>query len=188
MLDSAVTLFSFSATTPTAMPTESHALILKECNVYAFSAGRIFSEFEELTFDSLNCNDYGFGTLELELTFPSGIVKEAYPDFYTKCIVIRTDKQFFIKPMKVRNQPHCSKINRVGDLVIGLRYYFRSESEIQQIISCTSLLIEGFVALGKPQNVFGIMCQLEKENGTWQISSSYTYKPKYAKNIKHLLD
>lgn len=188
MFDSAVTLFSFSASAPAITPPESHALILKECKVYAFSAGRIFSEFEELTFDSLNCNDYGFGTLELELTFSSGIVKEAYPDFYTKCVVIRTDKQFFIKPMKMRNRAHCSKINRVGDIVVGLRYYFRSEKEIQQIVSCTSLLIEGFVALGKPQNVFGIMCQLEKEGSTWQISSSYTYKPKYAKNIKRLLD
>ncbi len=188
MLDSKLTLFSFSASAPTIAPEENHALILKSCNVYAFSAGRIFSELDELTFDSLNCNDYGCGTLELELVISNGIVKEAYPDFYTKCVVIRTNTKCFIKPMKINNKPHCSKVNRDGDLVIGIRYYFRDENQIQQIQSCTSLLVEGFIALGKPKNVFGVMCQLEKENGTWKISSSFTYKPKYAGNIKNLID
>ncbi len=188
MLDSKVTLFSFSASAPAIMPKESHALILRSCNIYAFSAGRIFSELDELTFDSLNCNDYNCGTLELELIISNGSLKEAYPDFYTKCVVIRTNTNFRIKPMKTRNQPHYSKVNQDGDLVIGIRYYFKCESEIQQIKNCTSLLIEGFIALESPKNVFGIMCQLEKENNSWNISSSYTYKPKYAKNIKDLFD
>lgn len=188
MLDSKVTLFSFSASAPAIITKESHALILKSCNIYAFSAGRIFSELDELTFDSLNYNDYNCGTLEFELIFSNGSLKGAYPDFYTKCVVIRTDTNFYIKPMKTKNQPHYSKVNQDGDLVIGIRYYFKRECEIQQIRNCTSLLIEGFIALDSPKNVFGIMCQLEKESSSWNISSSYTYKPKYAKNIKNLFD
>lgn len=188
MLDPKVTLFSFSASTSTATPKESQALILKGCNIYAFSAGRIFSEFDELNFDSLNSNDYGFGTLELEFILSGGIDRDAYPDFYTKCIVMRTDPKYFIKPMKTRDKANCSKVNQDGDLVIGIRYYFRDEKEIQEIQNCTSFLIEGFIALGTPKNVYGIMCQLEKECDAWRISSSYTYKPKYAKNIKHLID
>ena len=188
MLDPKVTLFSFSASTPLVMKPENHALILKSCNIYAFSANRIYSELDELTFDTLNSNDYGCGSLEVEFTISNGITSEAYPDFYTKCIALRTDTQCHIKPMKAGNAAHYSKVNQNGDLVIGIRYYFKSEKEIQQIQNCTALLIEGFIALGQPQNVFGIMCQLEKESDIWKISSSFTYKPKHAKNIKHLMD
>lgn len=188
MFDPKVTLFSFSASTPTLTSKESQALILKGCNIYAFSAGRVFSGFDEPSFDWLNDNDYGCGTLEFEFTFSGGIAKEVYPDFYTECIVIRTNTEFFIKPRKSTNEARCSKVNQNGDLVIGVRYFFRDKKEIQKIQNCTSLLIEGFIALGTPKNVYGIMCQLEKEDDTWKISSSFTYKPKYAKNIKYLMD
>lgn len=188
MFDPKVTLFSYSASIPITMRSENHALILKSCNIYAFSAERIFSELDELTFDTLNCNDYGCGSLDIEFVISNGMIREAYPDFYTKCMVIRTDTKCCIKPMKAGNAAHYSKINQDGDLTIGIRYYFKNEKEILKIQNCTGLLIEGFIALGRPQNVFGIMCQLEKENDNWRIASSFTYKPKEAKNIKDLMD
>lgn len=90
--------------------------------------------------------------------------------------------------MKTKNAAHYSKVNQDGDLVIGIRYYFKNSKEIQQIKNCTALLVEGFIALGDPRNVFGIMCQLKKEQDIWKISSSFTYRPKEAKNIKNLMD
>ena len=33
---------------------KSQALLIRGCNVYIFSANRIYSEFDEMTFDSLN--------------------------------------------------------------------------------------------------------------------------------------
>lgn len=188
MLDPKVTLFSYSASIPVTMKTENHALILKSCNVYAFSADRIFSELDELTFDTLNSNDYSCGSLDIEFVILNGMIKEVYPDFYTKCMVIRTNTKCCIKPMKTKNAAHYSKVNQDGDLVIGIRYYFKNSKEIQQIKNCTALLVEGFIALGDPRNVFGIMCQLKKEQDIWKISSSFTYRPKEAKNIKNLMD
>ena len=50
------------------------------------------------------------------------------------------------------------------------------------------LVQAGFIALEKPHNVFAVMCQLEKRNSKWKITSAYTYKPKYPKNTKNLID
>ena len=75
-----------------------------------------------------------------------------------------------------------------GDLVIGIRYFFDDEQQMEKIKECNNLLVEGFIALGKPNNVYGIMCQLRKGKRKWKILSAYTYKPKYADNIKWLFD
>ncbi len=188
MLDSQFTLFSIEASSHAKAEAHSNALLFKACNVYIFGEGRIYSEFEEMTFDTLNSNDYGCGTLEIEFVFTNRVTQEPYPNFYTKCFVIRTDTKSFIKPMKTKNTKCRSKIDQNGDLVLGIRYYFRNEEEIKLIQNCSALLVEGFIALKKPQNVFGIMCQLKKQEATWQISSAYTYRPEYARNIKQLID
>ena len=188
MLDANIDkLFSIEAVLKDKKKDLSKVLLLRECKVYLFDDVRIFSEFEAMTLDRLNDNE-GFGELDIEFVFENNIVNESYPDFYTKCFVIRTDTKCFIKPMKLSNHPSYSKINQNGELVIGIRYYFRNKDDVDKIIKCNSFLVEGFIALGKPKNVFGLMCQLQKNKENWEIGAAYTYKPKYARNIKWLID
>lgn len=188
MLDSQFSIFSLEATVPTKVDIRSNALLLKACNIYIFSENKIYSEIDEMAYDSLNSNDFGCGALDIEFIFTNGVTQEAYPDFYTKCFVIRTNTDFRIKPMKINNSKCISKLTQNGDLVIGIRYYFHDRKEIEQIQNCSSFLVEGFIALQKPHNVFGLMCQLYKNDTLWKLTNAYTYKPKYAKNIKGLID
>lgn len=188
MLDANIDrVFSIEAALPDKSKGSPKALLLRACNVYAFDNARIYSELEEQTFSALNRNN-GCGVIDIEFVFENSIVSERYPKFYTKCFVIRTDEGNFIKPMKFSNSPSSSKINQRGELVIGIRYFFRNESEMKNIIKCKNILVEGFIALGKSTNVFGIMCQLRMKNKHWKIVSAYTFKPHYAKNIKNLID
>lgn len=188
MLDTNIDkIFSIEASLPQKTESVSKVLLLRGCKIYIFSNDRIYSELEEQTFDMLNYNN-GCGVLDVEFVFENNIVNESYPQFYTKCFILRTDTGEFIKPMKHTDIPHSSKINQNGDLVIGIRYFFRNQNEIDNIVKCENLLIEGFIAIDKPTNVFGIMCQLRKRKKQWKVSSAYTYKPKYAKNIKNLID
>ena len=187
MLDTSIILFSIDAKVATREENISKALVIRGCKIYVADDERIYSELEEQTFNVLNQN-IGYGILDIEFVFVNNILKESYPEFYTKCFVIRTDNEVRIKPMKVTNIPSNSKINQNGELVIGVRYYFRDKKEIEGIMKAESILIEGFVALGKPKNVFGVMCQLNKVEDKWEISAAYTYKPRYAKNIKYLID
>lgn len=180
-------LLSIEATLPKNTNSSSKVLLLKECKVYIFDNGRIYSEFEDQTFNMLNDN-HGYGAMDIEFVMENNIVREGYPKFYTKCFVLRTDTCFFLKPMKLNNSTSCSKINQNGEIVIGIRYFFINEDEIEKMINCKGLLVEGFIGLGKSTNVFGLMCQLKKEKKGWKIASAYTYKPKYAKNIKYLID
>ncbi len=187
MLKPTITLFSFEAKSNNTA-TLSNALLLKECNVYGFSDVRVYSELDELSIDVFNRNDYGFGLLEIEFVFDNNVTENRYPEFYTKCFVIRTDTGVWIKPMKYQNYTVPSKVNSNGNLVISIGYYFDSQEQVDNIQQCKALLVEGFIALDSPKNVFGVMCQLRKSKDSWFIDRAYTYKPKHAKNIKHLID
>ncbi|MCH5280929.1 MAG: hypothetical protein J1E61_05620 [Lachnospiraceae bacterium] len=188
MLDANINkLFSFEARVPDITKEQGKILLLRACKVYIFENGRIYSGLEEETFDNLN-RDVGYGALDIEFVFANNILKKSYPLFYTKCFYIRTDTKAHIKPMKMTCFPCNSKVNQNGELVIGVRYYFMNDEEIEQIINCKDFLVEGFIAIEKPRNVFGVMCQLKKEEDRWEITSAYTYKPKSADNIKYLFD
>lgn len=187
MLDKNTTLLSINTAVKNEKESQQKVLLLRGCKIYAFSKDRIYSELEEQTFDTLNSNE-GYGVLEIEFSFDHSIISKNYPQFYTKCFVIRTDTDVRIKPMKTSNRSNNSKVNQNGDLSLGVSYYFRNASEVEKVKKCNSILVEGFIALDKPTNVFGVMCQLEKTEGGWEIASAYTYKPKYAKNIKSLMD
>lgn len=188
MLDANVEkIFSFQAVVPEKKEVRTGALVIRECEVNFFSNGRIYSELEELTFNTLNQN-MGLGALDIQFSFVKNITDKAYPLFFTKCFVFLTDKRFRLKPMKVLNTPSYSKINKNGELTIGIRYFFQNEKEISEILSCNEFLVEGFIALENKKNVYGIMCQMVKKEAGWEIVSTYTYKPDYARNIKNLID
>lgn len=189
MFDTNLITFTFEAKSKTKIVKVEKALIMKSCRIYVFSQGRIYSEFDEMSYSYLNNNDYGYGALQIELVFLNGITSNPYPDFYTKCIVIRSDNGLVIKPMKMSNEPSFSKVDEAGNLIVGISYYFRSEEEVDEIINSTSILVEGFISLEKHKNVYGVMCQVsKKESSVWEINSAYTYKPKYARNIRNLID
>ena len=179
-------MFSIEAKVPKAETKAVKALLIKACNVFVCSEERVYSEIEEQTLDVLNSNE-GYGILDVEFVMDN-ITKVVYPKFYTKCFVIRTDTFFHIKPMKMSNNPSESRINQHGELVIGIRYYFRDSKEAEKIVRCKNILVEGFIALDSPKNVYGVMCQLQKTESKWVLQNAYTYKPKYAKNIKYLID
>ena len=186
MLDANIKLLAIEASVPEKTEDISEVLLIKERQIYVFDDTRIYSELDESTFSDQNSNN-GYGMLKAEFVVSNNVVRESYPEFYTKCFVIRTDTGARIKPMKMSDRPTCSKINQKGELVIGIRYFFRNKEEIKYLAECKSILVEGFIALGNVKNVFGIMCQLKKDE-KWEISSAYTYKPRNAKNIKNLMD
>ena len=64
MLDSNFTLFSFKTDTNINESKKPRSLLLKGCNVYGINNDRIYSDFEDISTDILNDNDYGFGLLE----------------------------------------------------------------------------------------------------------------------------
>lgn len=189
MLDANLITFSFNAKAKEKITKIEKALIIKSCRVYIFSQDRIYSEFDEMSFNYLNNNDYGFGTLQIEIVFLNGITSNPYPDFFTKCVVIRTNNGLIIKPMKFSNEKSYSKVDEEGNLIIGISYFFQAINEISMIKECASILVEGFISLERHRNVYGVMCQVSKiEDQKWEIDSAYTYKPSYAKNIKNLID
>lgn len=180
-------MFSVDVAVSGKVEEKNNSLLIRACKMYLFSKDRVYSELDELTFDILNCNN-GFGTIDVEFVFDSKVVSESYPMFYTKCFVIRTDTGGLIKPLKRRNKPAYSKVDQNGNLVVGIRYCFGSDEEIEKILKCKNILIEGFIALRKPKNVFGVMCQMKKIVNSWEITEAYTYRHRYAKNIKYLID
>lgn len=188
MLDANIDkVFAIEAILPNKTESVHKVLMIRACRIYVFNDERIYSEFDEQIFDALNDN-VGCGMIDIEFVFENNIVRKAYPKFYTKCFVMRTDTRTIIKPMKFSNEPAYSKINQNGELVVGIRHYFRNEEQVEKILNCNNLLVEGFIAFEKPTNVYGVMCQLHKGKKKWKITSAYTYKPRDARNIKYLID
>ena len=79
----------------------------------------------------LNKNS-GYSVLDIEFSFENNVVRQSYPEFYTKCFVIRIDTKVIIKPMKQTNIAYNSKVNQNGELVIGIRYFFKNKSDIKK--------------------------------------------------------
>lgn len=162
-------------------------LVVSSCAVHMFSDNRLWSGFDEMTFSSLNENDYGLGVLDIEIGLV-GYTGKSYPKFYTKCFLLHTDNNLKIKPMKYRNDASESKVNQRGETVIGIRYFFTNDQEIQLLSSCDRMLFELFIALDKPKNVYGIACQLKKGEDEWSAEYANTFHLDYADNIKCLYD
>lgn len=186
MLDFNINL-QFKPEFPASVKGKIDRLTITSCSIHMFSDNRIWSAFEEQTFNRLNSNDYGLGVIDVEIGF-SGYSGTAYPQVYTKCFDLRTDNGLQIKPMKSHNIPSESKVSQRGETVIGIRYFFKREEEIEKLSTCNRLMLECFIALKEEKNTYALMCQLKKEDGTWHAEFANTYRPAYAKNIKGLID
>lgn len=162
-------------------------LFLTSCAIHSFGDKRIWSAFDDMCYNDLNYNNHDFGFIDFEIGF-SGYSGKPYPEVYTKCFALRTDNHLWIKPKKFENNKSHSKINHRGETVIGIRYYLRSEEEIQKLQTCGRLMFESFFALDKPQNTYAFMCQLRKNDEDWEVEAANTYRCKDNENIKWLVD
>jgi hypothetical protein len=163
-------------------------LVITSCSVHMFpNDDRMYSDFEEQSYNCLNNAVSNLGFVDIEIGF-AGYNGTPYPKVFTKCFVLYTDNYQFIKPMKMINNSSESKINHRGETVIGIRYYFRTKDEIDNLLQCNRILFECFFALEKAKNTYAVMCQLEKKDDQWTAKYANTYRPHYATNIKNLID
>ena len=180
--------FEFSPTFMTKDDKKIDELIISSCAIHYFSDNRLWSAFDDLSYNCMNRNDYGFGVLDFEIGF-SRYKGTAYPKVYTKCFRLLTDERTLIKPMKFTNETSLSKINQKGELVIGIRYYFRSKEEVENLLDCRQILFESFFALGSKTNTYAFACQMcRNESEEWACEYANTYRMKRKANIKWLID
>lgn len=163
-------------------------LIISSCALhYCGSDNRILSDYEDLCFNELNPYEVGFGFLDIEVGL-TGYSGTPYPKVYTKCFRLFTDNWMLIKPMKMTNQTSDSKVNRRGETVIGFRYYFQSQEEIDKLRTCGKLMFDSFFALNSPKNTYALACQLCKKDCGWAADYANTYRRKEKEDITGLVD
>lgn len=182
-----MTLFNVSF--PNENTNKSKALILSGCRVDLIQKVP-YSEFDELNFYFLNNNDFGFGITNIELSFENNFI-DPYFIFYIQCVTIRSDngvlckinKNAIPKRLKLGNY---TKITKEGKIALGLKYYFRTQEEVEALINCNAFCIEGFLALKQKTNVYGFMVQIVKYDDEWVMEAGNTYRIHKHSSIEHL--
>lgn len=177
----------FSVDIPTSHNSQNNILVISgsDCTIDN-SKNQPHSEFEECNYYYFNENDYGHGTLLLDIMF-NDCLKNPYFDFTMACLSIRTENGIVCKVNGEEQEPAHSKVTQDSKISVGLGYFFRSEAEKNEVISCNHFLVEAFIAIGSNQrNVYGLMCHLEKENDCWKLKNGNTYKIFKKANINHL--
>ncbi len=170
-----------------ALSLRQEHLVLSNCKVL-FDDKTLFSEIDELNSCLLNSNN-SCGHMLLELTFET--IKNPYSIFYLGCLSLRTDNGVVIKinkPSSLKEfiSPNYTKVNKNGKMVIGVEYYFRTEKERNQFLTCHSLCLDGFFALKRKRNTYGFMCRMDKNGFNWSFAEGNTYRIYKHTNIQHL--
>lgn len=176
-------LLAVSVTLPPRQPLHSDNLILSGLNISLID-DHLYSEIQELNLFAINCNDYGFGKMDIELCCEP--ISESYCEMWANCISIRTDTLPY--PIKIDANNLCkansinmscyTKVTSEGKMSIGISYHFRTLEERNNIRNSNFFLIEGFFALSKRNNIYGFMCAAEKtDNDIWIFSEGSTMKP-----------
>lgn len=178
--------FQISIQLPQTVP-KVDGLKIESCIVHYLADDRLWSQFDEMIYNRQNRNDFGFGALDIEIGL-SGFKRKSYPEVYTKCFLLRTDNDLLIRPMKTTNNKSLSKINKQGELAIGIRYYFQSDEEVKKLTASKQIMFEFFAALGNSRNTYAFMCQLAKCEESWEIQMANTYRLRDKDNIKTLMD
>lgn len=188
MLDNSVTLFNVSLDN-SYKPKTDERLIWNSCK--AILSDSIYSEFDEMSFADINHNDYGFGYIEYEFSFKENF-RNPYMNFYISCFSFRMNtlgqsiKENCLRPkrrFKFLMNDTYTKVNKNGNLSFGIRYYFKTPEEHSAFLNCEEMCVEGFVAFGKKNNVYNIMCRLSRQGGTWEIEDAYTYRDRKRRNL-----
>ena len=197
MLDASlfpITLFSVENLFPCKTISDNR-LVLHSCSA-RFGQEKIYSAFEEMNSVCINMNDYGCGYIEYEFSFEEHF-KTPYMKFYLSAFSFRMDtlprpiKENCLHPhgtvARALIPPGWTKVNRNGLLSISVLYYFKNSAEREAFLNCNELCIEGFIALNKKTNCYGMVCRLKKSNNTWELIDANTYHPYKRKNIDNCL-
>ena len=187
MLNAEIKLFDVNL--PAIQLNSSVAMIVAGCNAYVgnyiASEKRVYSEWEENNYAYLNCNDYNGKVFELEICLQSNN-QNIYSEFYARCFSIRTDNDLNIKINGLKNNKYYAKMNMANQAVIGIGLFLPDE-EYCLLLEANLILIEGFFALKKPRNTYGIAIQLEKIEDNFDMKFANTYKVKKTGNINNLV-
>lgn len=133
-----------------------------------------YSELQELNRCLINSNN-GFGDVVVEVGFVNKF-KNPYFKFWGNCVSIRADDSVICKIDGIFDDG-ISKVDKNGNVVIGVEYFFRDEDIRQKVLSCRSFCLEMFLALEKKNNVFALRCEFEKDS-VWETTVADTYKYK----------
>ena len=186
MLDANIKLFEFQL--PSVQSKLRSAMIVGGCNAYVgnyiVSEYRGYSEWEQNNYAYLNCNDYNGKVLEIEICLQSN-EQNIYRAFYARCFSIRIDNQFTIKIDGLKHNKYYTKMNMNNQVVMGVGMFLTDE-EYELLLKANLILIEGFFAIQKPRNTYGIAIQLEKKERGFEPRFANTYKVKGIGNINNL--
>lgn len=181
MLDAKITLFDvkIQRISPNF---DSNRLVLNSCKAIVYE--NTYSEFNELNFANINDVDLKYGCIEYEFGFDEKF-KDPYKKFFISIFEIKGDMLKFpikIDPPRpsIKTKPffpeNYTKVNKNGNMVLGVRYYFRNYEEKRALLDGKEVLIEGCIALGKRYNIYGIMCRIKKGEKEWILEEANTYR------------
>lgn len=184
MFDGKITIFDIqNLQVGNSGKSKSERLILDSCKAIIYD--KTYSELDELSFANLNHNDYGFGYIEYEFGFKESF-SNPYMKFYVACFTLRMNLLGY--PIKLniigrqKGEPKClypnnyTKVNKYGNMALGIRFFFRSEEERNAILNSEEICIEGNISLDSKRNVYDIMCRIVKTESNWEIEDAYTYR------------
>lgn len=181
MLDANITLFDVKNQNNDSN-TNSNRLVINSCKAVVYD--KIYSELEELSFANINLNNYDYGYIEYEFGFNEKF-ENPYKTFYISLFAIRVNLLSYpIKidsprpstTPKIRLNKNYSKVNKDGNMSLGVRYFFRSLKEREALINGDEVLIEGCVALDTRKNNYDIMCRIIKVGNEWILDEANTYR------------
>lgn len=176
-----ITLFDVKTQNSSAN-TNSNRLVINSCK--AIVHDKIYSELEELNFANINSNNYDYGYIEYEFGFNEKF-ENPYKTFYISLFAIRGNLLGY--PIKINPQhpsttpkrrlnKNYSKVNKDGNMSLGVRYFFRSLKEREALIDGDEVLIEGCIALDTRKNNYDIMCRIIKDGDEWILDEANTYR------------
>lgn len=188
MLNTQITLFEINLPNIQMAEKNTSAMVVRGCNAYIgeMSAGNVevYSEFEELNYAYLNKNDYNGKVFELEVCLQSS--KEyVYSGFYARCFSIRCDNGLRIKLNGLKNDKCYTKVNMNNQIVMGIGF-FLSDEAYEMLQAAEIILIEGFFALEKVVNTYGIAIKLEKKKNKYKVRFANTYRLNKKEDINGL--
>lgn len=176
-----ITLFDVKTQNSSAN-TNSNRLVINSCK--AIVHDKIYSELEELNFANINSNNYDYGYIEYEFGFNEKF-ENPYKTFYISLFAIRGNLLGYpikINPQRPSTTPkrrlnkNYSKVNKDGNMSLGVRYFFRSLKERETLIDGDEVLIEGCIALDTRKNNYDIMCRIIKDGDEWILDEANTYR------------
>lgn len=184
MFDGKITIFDIqNLQVGKSEKSRTERLTLDSCKAIIYD--KTYSELDELSFANLNHNDYGFGYIEYEFGFKESF-SNPYMRFYIACFALRMNLLGY--PIKVniigrqKGEPkylypnNYTKVNKYGNMALGIRYFFQDEKERYCILNSEEICIEGNISLGSKRNVYDIMCRIVKTDDNWIMEDAYTYR------------